>query len=76
MNTATVLQRMKKGETLHLEYIKSDPVWHLSNGARIQPKVARAVIRDSNVSDVGDALFAGTPPQSWKWITSGGPQDG
>jgi len=63
MDTATVLQRMKQGEALHLEYIKCDPAWYLSSGARIQDKVARAVIRNS---EAGDALFAGVPSQTWK----------
>jgi hypothetical protein len=68
MNTATVLQRMKTGEALHLEYIKCDPAWYLSSGVKIQNKVARAVIRNSNVSDIGDALFNGVPSQTWRWL--------
>jgi hypothetical protein len=68
MNSATVLQRMEKGEALHLEYIKCDPAWHLSSGTKIQDKVARTVIQNSNVRDVGDALFNGVPSQTWRWV--------
>jgi hypothetical protein len=67
MNTATVLQRIKKGEVLHLQYIKCAPAWQLASGARIQDKVARAVVRNSGVSDGGDALFADAPSQTWRW---------
>jgi hypothetical protein len=58
----------KKGRTLHLQYRWYGEDWCLSDGTVVDPDVARIVTRNKNVADVGDALFAGLPVQTWRFV--------
>ena len=59
---------MRKGRVLHLQYRWYGADWRLSDGSRVDSAVARIVTKSKNVASVGDALFAGAPAQSWRYV--------
>jgi hypothetical protein len=61
--TVDILEAMKDGAALHYEAAR----WWLSNGRPVDPAVARAVIRNASVVDVGDALFGGAASQTYRY---------
>lgn len=65
---AVINAMRKKGRTLHLQYRWYGADWRLSDGSSVDPDVARIVTRNKNVASVGDALFAGTPAQTWRFV--------
>jgi hypothetical protein len=62
-----VLAKMRRGEALHLTYTKWGPCWSLSGGRRVDSDVAAVVVKSASVVDVGDALFAGSTAQTFRW---------
>jgi hypothetical protein len=61
-----VLQAMRAGATLHLEF--PGPRWRMSNGRYVNDTVAQIVIANQRVVGVGDTLFASTLSQTWRYI--------
>jgi hypothetical protein len=62
-----VLAKMRRGEALHLTFTQYGPRWSLSGGRRIDSDVAAIVVKSASVIDVGDALFAGSTAQTFRW---------
>jgi hypothetical protein len=62
-----VMDALRAGATLHLQFTSDGPRWFLSNGRGIADYVARAVVASASVVANDDALFPETTPQSWKW---------
>jgi hypothetical protein len=58
----------KKGRTLHLQYRWHGEDWRLDDGSSVHSEVARIVTKSRNVASVGDALFAGAPAQTWRFV--------
>jgi hypothetical protein len=67
-NVATVLDAMRAGCTLHLEFFSTGSRWKLSNGLYVNNTIALVVINNKHVCGVGDALFASAPSQTWRYI--------
>jgi hypothetical protein len=68
VKVTSVLAAMRRGEALHMEFQWYGRVWCLSGGRRIDDDVARIVIKNTSVADVGDALFNNCPSQTWRWV--------
>jgi hypothetical protein len=62
-----VLTEMKAGCALHLQHTPAGFAWVLSNGRQVSDATARLVVASASVVDCGDALFAGTAAQTWRW---------
>src|SRR5262245_35602067 len=62
-----VLELMRAGAALHLQFTRSGPIWTLTTGQRVADDVAKLVISSSSVVDCGDALFRGTAAQTFQW---------
>jgi hypothetical protein len=69
-SAAVALRAMRKGAALHLNYTPKGPLWQLSNGLRLTPEAAHAVIADQNVVAVDYALFRDAEAQTWRfaWV--------
>ena len=65
---AVVLDAMRNGATLHLEFYETGPKWRMSTGRYVTDAVARIVIADKRVAGVGDTLFADGTSQTWRFI--------
>lgn len=50
------LSAMRRGEALLLEYRWYGAAWCLSRGRHVDDEVARIIIQNKSVADVGDAL--------------------
>jgi hypothetical protein len=59
-----------KGLVLHLQHRWYGPHWFLSDGTHLDREVAETIIKDRRVASVGDALFADTPGQTWRFAGS------
>jgi hypothetical protein len=68
-NAETVVTAMKRGAALHLEYVFGSPVFMLTDGRRIEPAVAKAVIARPEIIGVGAALFQGMRPQTLRYAS-------
>ena len=66
-----VLQAMRHGAALHLQYTKQGPCWVLTNGLPVSDVVAKMVIASASVIGVGDSLFENTPSQTFRWWREG-----
>ena len=66
-SVAVVLDAMRNGASLHLEFFQQGPKWRMSNGRYVTDAVARVVISHEHVVDVGDSLFASTLGQTWRY---------
>lgn len=66
---AVINAMKKKGRTLHLQHRWFGPEWRLSDGTRVESKVAQTVIKNPDVVSVGDALpFGGNvPAETWRY---------
>jgi hypothetical protein len=62
---AAVLEELRDGAALRLEYRSGAATWFLSTGNSISADVARAVIRHPEIAAVDAGLFAGTLVQTW-----------
>ena len=65
---AEVLERMRNGEDLILEYGPSGPRWRLSRSRHVLAEVAKLLIDTQRVTAVGDALFEKSASQTWRYI--------
>ena len=65
---AVVLQVMRGGATLQLQFCQAGQKWRTSNGHYVSGEVAKIVIIDKRVVGVGDTLFAGGLSQTWRFI--------
>ena len=63
-----VLNAMRNGATLHLEFFQQGPRWRTSAGRYVTNEVAKLVIINKRVAAVGDALFADALSQTWRYI--------
>jgi hypothetical protein len=63
-----VLDEMRSGQALHLHYADGRAVWRLTDGRGVQPRIAELVIAQGCVVDVGGALFADCPGQTWRYV--------
>jgi hypothetical protein len=55
----TVLDQMRLGAVLHLEFRKGCPVWWLSPGENVTPEIASLVVLHRFVRGGNDGLLAG-----------------
>jgi hypothetical protein len=62
-----VLQAMRSGVALHLQFTRSGPVWTLTTGQQVNDTVAKLVTTSASVVSVDTALFQGCLGQSWRW---------
>jgi hypothetical protein len=62
-----VLAAMRRGNALHHYYTIGVPVWVLSDGTRVGRDIAEAAIRNPSIVPVGEALFAGCRPQTYRY---------
>jgi hypothetical protein len=63
------LSAMRKGQALHLTHEWYGEVWWLTDGRRLKPEVAKALIDSKRIADVGDSLLpADAPAQTWRLI--------
>jgi hypothetical protein len=70
LNTRTtqVIDTMRRGAALQLEFRYGAQRWRLTNGREVHPEVARMVIRNPNIVGVGDALFANLMSQTFRYV--------
>jgi hypothetical protein len=61
-----VINLMRYGQSLQLEFCGTCPRWRLSGGSKVDDNVARRVITNPEVVGGGDALFPTTAPQTWR----------
>ena len=61
-----VLNLMRFGQSLQMEYCETGPRWRLSGGSKVKNDVARLVIVNPKVVADGDTLFPGTISQTWR----------
>jgi hypothetical protein len=64
---ASVLSAMERGQHLNVWFNHQGPHWKLSGGRRVPDDVARLVIENERVVSVGDSLFAGMTPQTFRY---------
>jgi hypothetical protein len=64
------LMLLKRGAVLRRHHDASGIVWTVSSapGLKVPDKVARQIIAYPQVVDVGDALAAWGPAQSYRWV--------
>ena len=62
-----ILDAMRRGEALHLQYKNNSPLWSLSDGRPVTADVAALLIRHADVVPVADALFSDLPGQTWRY---------
>jgi hypothetical protein len=67
---ATIRTMALQGFALQCSYEKPHTRWWLSNGVVVPGDVAKAVILDPHVASVGDALFAETRSQTYRYATA------
>ena len=67
-SVAVVLDAMRNGATLHLEFYETGAKWRISTGRYVTDAVAKIVIADKRVVGVGDTLFADETSQTWRFI--------
>ena len=63
-----VLQAMRDGATLQLQFHQTGSKWRTSNGHYVSNEVAKIIIIDKRVAGVGDTLFAGGLSQTWRYV--------
>jgi hypothetical protein len=68
-NAETVVNAMKRGAALHLQFVFGAATWLLSDGRRIDTTVAETVIRRPQIISVGDALFAQARAQTYRHVS-------
>lgn len=66
-SAGTVVSAMKRCAALHLEFVLGAEVFMLTDGRRIEPAVAKAVIARPEIVEVGAALFQGMRPQTFRY---------
>ena len=66
-----VMAALRGGAVLQLSYGRRSAHWTLSNAIPVDDAVARLVIKNPNVVDVGDALFAEALAQTWRFSEGG-----
>jgi hypothetical protein len=65
---ASVLSIMQRGQHLSVWFDGSHGArWKLSGGGRVANDVARLVVASEHVVSVGDALFEGLTPQTYRY---------
>ena len=62
-----VLQAMRDGATLQLQFHQTGSKWRMSNGHYVTTKLPVIVI-DKRVAGVGDTLFADGLSQTWRFV--------
>jgi hypothetical protein len=68
-STETVLNAMRRGSALHLQYVFSGPVWMLTDGRRVHTATAETAIKHPKIVDVGDALqLSGARSQTYRFV--------
>lgn len=72
---AVVIDAMRDGACLQLQYSNGRELWRLSNGVFIPADVAAVVTARSEIVDCGGALFAGLRGQVWRHVGEGGEHD-
>jgi len=68
---AHVLDAMRGGEILHLEFHRTGARWLLSGGQHIDSRVARLAIFNPDVIGDGDALFPHITSQTYRLSRQG-----
>jgi hypothetical protein len=65
---AAVINLMRYGQSLRLEFCDTGPRWRLSGGSKVNNEVARRVITNPELVGCDDALFPNTTPQTWRIV--------
>jgi hypothetical protein len=66
LGASAVLNLMRFGQSLSVEFRDTGPCWRLSGGSKVSDEVARRVIINPEVIGGGDSLFPNTTPQTWR----------
>ena len=61
------LAAIRQGESLHLQYVVGRPVWSLSSGRSVSPKVAEILTSNASITPADGALFDCVPAQLWRF---------
>jgi hypothetical protein len=64
---ARTLELMRRGACLHFDQSGRRPRYWLSTGQQIDEETAALLVKHRSVVSVGDALFAGTPAQTYRY---------
>jgi hypothetical protein len=67
-SVARTLTAMQRGNTLYLSFERGMRRWLLSDGTTITDEVAKVVIADHRVTNVGDALVKNMLGQTWRFV--------
>jgi len=67
LKAARVITAMSRGVTLHLTFTRCGSDFTLSNGTRVDPKVAMAVVDDARIMSANDGLFPAIS-QTWRYV--------
>jgi hypothetical protein len=65
LKAARIITAMSRGATLQLTHTKHGSDFRLSDGTRVPPEVALAVVNDTRIRSVDKGLFPGAP-QTWR----------
>jgi hypothetical protein len=65
-----VMNAMRAGAALHLQYDFGSPIWSLTDGTRVDAAAAAIVITNPKIVSVGDALFADVPAQTYRYVAT------
>jgi hypothetical protein len=65
-----VLTKMQRGNTLYLSFERGMRRWLLSDVSSVSDEIAKLLIVDHRVINVGDALFKNMPGQTWRYVES------
>jgi hypothetical protein len=63
-----ILDAMRTGEALHLQYKNNSPLWSLSGGRIVAARVATLVTANAFVVPVDGSLFSDLPGQTWRYL--------
>jgi hypothetical protein len=64
---AVVMTKLQRGAALNLSFERGAPRWVLSDGTPVRDEIAKIVVANHRVINVGDALFKGMPGQTFRY---------
>jgi hypothetical protein len=67
-NAELVLEAMRTGAALQLQFIQGVPVWTLTTGQQVTDTVARLVTASALIVSVDTGLFRECLGQTWRYV--------
>lgn len=65
---AAVIEAMRRGNALHLQFNRGGENWRLSDGREIHATTAHIVINHKKIVGVGDVLFTDCLAQTFRYV--------